>query len=182
MTTDGGVSPGRAPMVLGAVAVGDAADLTSTLFDALACAAAGADGVVLTFDATVPPTDRANVAGQVADVTSAEVLIRSAMPMASSRHRLIVPPGSRRETHLVEVPFGADNKAANTADPEQSVLTLPADLDDGALIGSVVAAVEGGVAAVITDRPRIVRRTIDVVVAVDDVAAGVPTVRSASCP
>lgn len=178
MTTGGGARPGRAPMVLGLVAVGDAGDLTSTLFDALAHAGAGADGVVLTFDAAVAPMDRSSVADQVADTISAEVFIRSEVPMASSRHRLIVLPGSRRGAHLVE----CSTLAEAGDDPVRSVLALPAVLDEGALIGSVVAAVERGVAAVVTDRPRTARRTIDVVAAVDDAAADLPSVRSAACP
>ena len=163
------IAAGRRPLVLGVVVVRSGDDLAAALFEALAHVSNGADGIDLTLPAALSPGERLAVADQLAEATSAAFYLRTDVPMACGEHTLIVSATADRLRASVKVVYdiGFDPSEADTwppLDDERSFLISTVGLDDSSdasLMGLASAASARGVAAVSTDRARIVRRVVD---------------------
>jgi len=168
------IEDGRRPLVLGFVSVGSVDDLAGALFNALAHVAGGADGIDLMLPAALAPAERLAVADQLAEATGTSLYLRTETPMAGGKHALILSAGAGRLRASADVFYdvGIDQRGASADEvidawpplDERSLLLSTMgfrDLSDAALIGLASAASARGVAAVSTDRVRIVRRVVD---------------------
>lgn len=170
------IAAGGRPLVLGVVAVRSGEELTEALFDALAQLSEGADGIDLLLPPTVGPIDRLAIADQLADTSGAALFLRSDAPMAAGSHTLIlsglgrVRPGANviHDIGIDQLDAAADSPLVAAAWPEaddkRSTLMSTigfAELSDAALMGLASGASTRGIAAVSTNRVRIVRRVVD---------------------
>jgi len=173
------IGAGYRPLVLGVVVVGSA-NLAGALFESLAHVSDGADGIDLTLPSELAPGERLAAADQLAEAAGVSVFLRSDVPMAGGEHTLILslPAAHLRAGARVVYDIGFDLAEADqigaapvvasaawpSIDDEGPLLVSTAgfsDLSDGALMGIASAASARRVAAVSTDRPRIVRRVVD---------------------
>jgi len=168
------IADGRRPLVLGFVSVGSVDDLAGSLFSALAHVAGGADGIDLMLPAALAPAERLSVADQLAEATGTSLYLRTETPMAGGKHALILSAGAGRLRASADVFYdvGIDQPGASADEvidawpplDERSLLLSTVgfrDVSDAALIGLASAASARGVAAISTDRVRIVRRVVD---------------------
>lgn len=171
------IADGRRPLVLGAVVVRSGEDLSEALFDILAHVSCGADGIDLTLPASLAPGDRLVVANQLAAATGAALYIRTDAPMAVADHTLILAAtiGRPRASLKVVYDIGSDQGGAlpdssmveaswPSVDDARCLLLSTVGfrgLSDAELMGLASAASTRGLAAMSTDRVRIVRRVVD---------------------
>lgn len=171
------IASGSRPTVLGTVFIASAAELPAALFETLAHVSVGADGIDLSIGTAAKPGEQLAVADQLAEAADTSVFLRSEMPMAVGAHTLILPieAGRVRSTVNVVRDLGVDGRGG-VLDPEALAAAWPEvgeddavlvrtvgfrDLGDAGLMGLSSLACNRNVAAVSTDRVRIVRRVVD---------------------
>ena len=174
------MAAGQRPLVLGAVAVTSDEAFADGLFEALAHVSNGADGIDLTLPPSLTPGERLAAADQLAEATGAAMYLRTDVPMACGEHTLIVSAAAGRLRASLKVMYDAgwggasgDSSELGVAwpalDEARSMVVSTAGiaglsdagLSDAGLMGLASAASERGVAALSTDRVRIVRRVVD---------------------
>lgn len=171
------ITGGRRPLVLGVVVVRSGDQLAEAMFDALAHLSEGADGIDLSLPKAMGPVDRLGCADQLAETTGADLYLRSEAPVAAWRHTLILLESTGRvrassnvmhDLGLDQLGVGAETArvagAWPAANDERSTLVSTVgftDLSDAGLMGVASAASVRGIAAVSTNRVRIVRRVVD---------------------
>lgn len=171
------IADGRRPLVLGAVVVRSGDQLAEAMFDVLAHLSDRADGIDLELPPDMGPIDRLGCANQLAETTGAKLFLRSAAPMAASKHTLILSSSTGRvragadvihDLGLDQFGVAADSERVADAwpavDDDRATVVSTAgfdDLSDAALMGLASAASARGVSAISTNRVRIVRRVVD---------------------
>lgn len=173
---------GCRPQILGIIVVGAASDLPAALFNSLAYAAAGADGIDLTLPPSTPAVEWVAAAGQLAEASGLTCYLRAERPMAVGEHSLILSSEvrARPSTRVVfEIAMAGRGSTEviwpNAGEGRSMLLTLGPRLTDGELMGLAAAASERHLAAISTDRVRMARRVVDTLAAVD-------AARGATCP
>lgn len=181
----------RRPSVLAAVTAGQ--DAAATLFEMMAAVSEGADGIDLDLPVEVGPAERLSLADQLADASGADLYLRSSLPMAAGRHRVIRSADDARPGRaLFDIGLDLLGQTPSEAvadwqrvDDDRSLLlstvgfgtddssrTLSSrTLSDAALMGLATFACVAGLDAVSTDRVRIVRRVVDTLAPVMEEAA-----------
>lgn len=187
------------PSVLGSIAIGGPADLQAAVVESFTYIAEGADGVELRLSEDSPAVaDHVAVADQLGAACVVPIFIRATRPMAGRDHQLIVPfaawVAGRRSSVLCDL--GIDQLSAaptSTAVAEAwsrsdgagrfSISTVGfGGLDDGELIALATIACERGVAAIVTENVRSVRRVVDTVVPINAARGeAVPSAAPALC-
>ena len=172
------IADGNRPTVLGAVVVRDAADLPDALFTSLAHAAAGADGLDLTLPLSASPSEQAAAADQLAEATGLVCYLRIDRPVGVTSHTMILPSTAqaRRSANVVfdiavAAPETAEFDWPAASETRSMLLTAGAQHTDGQLIGLATVACHRRLAAISTDRVRMVRRVVDTVASIDSVGA-----------
>lgn len=169
------IAEGNRPLVLGFVALRSVDEASAALFEALAHVSNGADGIDLSLPAALTPGERLVVADQFAEATGTPLYLRTDVPMAAGKHTLIVSATAgrlRSGLHAI-YDIGLDQSETSmqdavgawpALDDDRSLLVSSvgfAHSSDAALMGLASAASARGLAAISTDRPRIVRRVVD---------------------
>lgn len=185
----------RRPRVLGVVEIGATQDLPDALFEALAHASEGADGLDVAMGGPTSPADRLDVADQLAAASGLPVSIRTDTPMSAGDHALILSGAGGRLRASANVLYDLEVDRLGVGPDDDAVKALWARTRDGRpwlvstsgfasispaqVMGLAVTGFHHEVSAVSTRTVRTVRRVLDTLA---PLSPRVPSGSVSSCP